>query len=81
MSAVEDPGAELTPAEERDLRRLAAFMVPASTEYGVPGAHDAAIFADIVRSLGRDWDAVREALAMLREITGGNFAGLAEAKA
>ena len=40
MSAVEDPGAELTPAELRDLRRLAAFMVPASAEYGVPGADD-----------------------------------------
>jgi hypothetical protein len=32
MSAVDDPGAELTPAEARDLRRLAAFMVPASAE-------------------------------------------------
>jgi hypothetical protein len=63
MSAVDDPGAELTPAEARDLRRLAAFMVPASAEHGVPGADDAAIFADIVRSLGRDRDAVREALA------------------
>jgi hypothetical protein len=26
----EDPGAELTPAKLRDLRRLAAFMVPTS---------------------------------------------------
>src|ERR1700757_1312898 len=40
MSAVEDPGAEPTPAELPDLRRLAAFMVPASAEYGVPGADD-----------------------------------------
>jgi hypothetical protein len=47
MSAVEDPGTKLTPAEWRDLRRLAAFMVPASAEYGVPGADDEAIFADI----------------------------------
>jgi hypothetical protein len=81
MSAVEDPGAELTPAELRDLRRLAAFMVPASAEYGVPGADDEAIFADIVRSLGRDRDAVRKALAMLSETAGGDFAGLDEAKA
>ena len=63
MSAVEDPGTELTPAERRDLRRLAAFMVHASAEYGVPGADDEAIFADIVHSLGRNRDAVREALA------------------
>jgi hypothetical protein len=81
MSAVEDPGAELTPAELRDLRRLAAFMVPASAEYCVPGADEEAIFADIVRSLGRDRDAVRNALAMLCEIAVGDFAGLEDATA
>jgi hypothetical protein len=81
MTAVEDPRAELTPAELQDLRRLAAFMVRASTEYGVPGADDAAIFADIVRSLGRDRNDVRTALAMLREIAGSDFADLDEAKA
>jgi hypothetical protein len=81
MSAVEDPEAKLTPAELRDLRRLAAFMVPASGEYGVPGADDAAIFADIVRSLDRDRDAVRAALVMLREIAGDDFAGLDESHA
>jgi hypothetical protein len=59
---------ELTQAELRDFRRLAGFMVPASAEYGVPGADDEAIFADIVGSLGRDRSTVREALAMLREI-------------
>ena len=56
------------------MRRLAGFMVPASAEYGVPGADDEAIFADIVRSLGRDERDVRKALAMLREIAGGDFA-------
>ncbi|HJU17122.1 MAG TPA: hypothetical protein VJ770_11710 [Stellaceae bacterium] len=81
MSAIEHPGAELTPAELRDLRRLAAFMVPASAEYGVPGADDEAIFADIVRSLGRDRDAVRNTLVLLRESAGDGFAGLDEAKA
>jgi hypothetical protein len=78
MTAVENPSADLTPAELRDLRRLAGFMVPASAKYGVPGADDEAIFVDIVRSLGRDKDDVREALAMLREIAGGDFAGLDE---
>jgi hypothetical protein len=81
MSAVDDPGAELTTAELRDLRRLAGFMVPASAEYGVPGADDEAIFADIVCSLGRDKNAVRKALAMLREIAGGDFIKLDETKA
>ena len=57
-------------------------MVPASAQYGVPGADDDdAIFADIVRSLGRDRDDVRKALAMLRDMAGGDFAGLDAAKA
>jgi hypothetical protein len=81
MSAVDDPRAELKTAELRDLRRLAGFMVPASAEYGVPGADDGAIFADIARSLGRDKNAVRKVLAILREITGGDFTELDETKA
>jgi len=40
MSAAEDPGTKLAPTEWRDLRRLAAFMVPTSAEYGVPSADD-----------------------------------------
>ena len=81
MNATNDAAAELTQAELRDFRRLAGFMVPASAEYGVPGADDETIFADIVRSLGRDGDAVRAALAMLREIAASDFAGLTEAAA
>jgi len=76
-----DPGSELTPAELRDLRRLVGFMVPSSTDYRVPGADDGAIFADIVRSLGRDQSAVRKALAMLREMAGEDFAAIDEAEA
>ena len=75
------PGSELTPAELRDLRRLAGFMVPSSTDYRVPGADDAAVFADIIRSLGRDRIDVRKALAMLREMAGGDFAAIDEARA
>jgi hypothetical protein len=81
MSVVEGPGAELTPVELRDLRRLAGFMVPSSAEYGIPGADDEEIFADIVRSLGRDRMDVRTALSMLREIAGGEFTSLEDAKA
>ena len=81
MSAVEDAGAELTSTEMRDLRRLAAYMLPADAAYGVPAADDEAIFGDIVHSLGRDRNAVREALAMLREIAGGDFVGLDETEA
>lgn len=76
-----DPGSELTSSELRDLRRLAGFMVPSSAIYRVPGADDAAIFADIVRSLGRDRSDVRKALATLREMAGGDFASIDETRA
>jgi hypothetical protein len=76
-----DPETELTATERRDLRRLAGFMVPASAEYGVPGADDETIFADIVGSLGRDKNDVCKALVMLRDMTVGDFAGLDDAKA
>lgn len=77
----DDPGSGLTPNEARDLRRLAGLMVPASGEYRVPGADDETIFADIVRSLGRDRDPVRQALAALCDLAGGDFAGLDAARA
>lgn len=77
----DDPGSELTPAELRDLRRLVGFMLPSRTDYRVPGADDAEIFADIVRSIGRDQSAVRKALAMLREMASGDFAAIDEAEA
>jgi hypothetical protein len=77
----DDFGSELTPAELQDLRRLVGFMVPSSADYRVPGANDGAIFADIVRSLGRDRSAVRKALAMLREMVGGDFAAIDAAEA
>ena len=47
----------LTQAELRDFRRIAGIMIPVSTQYRMPGADDEAIFADIVRSLGRDSNA------------------------
>ena len=64
----------LTPAETRDLRCVAGMMIPPSTEFDVPGADDAIIFADIVKSLGRDLPDVRKALSSLSEIAGAAFA-------
>lgn len=58
---------DMADTEGRDLRRIAGMMLPADAEFGVPGADDAAIFADIVRSLGRDFGPVRAALAALAE--------------
>jgi hypothetical protein len=76
-----DSGSELTPADLRNLRRLVGFMIPAAADYCVPGADDEAIFADIVRSLGRDQNDVRKALAMLRDLTCEDFAAIDETKA
>ena len=64
----------LTVDQSRSLRCLAEIMIPASAEYGVPGAGDEAIFADILRSLGRDAERVVTLLRTLDEIAGGVFA-------
>lgn len=72
---------ELTTGELRNLRRLTGFMIPADGAYGVPGADDEVIFKDIVRSLDRDTQAVRAALAMLSEIAGDDFHSMDEGKA
>jgi hypothetical protein len=64
----------LSSAETRDLRCIAGMMIPASTEFGVPGADDAIIFADIVKSLGRDVRDVQTALGTLTALAGGAFA-------
>ncbi len=55
----------LSSAEYAALGEIAAAMIPADTERGVPGADDPAILADIAGSLGRDLPLVREAIATL----------------
>ena len=66
----------LSDAEIRDLRALAGLMIPASATYGVPGADDDLIFADIVRSLERDTADAQAALRQLAALSGGAFADL-----
>ena len=66
----------LTDAELRDLRALAGLMIPASTRYGVPGADDELIFADIVKSLERDTSDAQTALRQLAALSGGAFGDL-----
>ena len=67
----------LTDAEVRDLHELAGMMIPASSAYGVPGADDELIFADIVKNLERDTADAQSALKQLAELSGGAFADLA----
>jgi hypothetical protein len=66
----------LNEAEIADLRCLAGMIIPPSAKYGVPGADDDAIFADILNSIGRDSNAVRVALTALRTLSGGPVAAL-----
>ena len=60
----------LTDSEIADLRCIAGMIVPASAKYRVPGADDDLIFADILKSLGRDTADVRTALALASSIAG-----------
>ena len=66
----------LTAAQRDDLKVVAAMIIPASSEYNVPGADDAAIQADMLATLGRDTPMVREALDHLARLAGQPLAGL-----
>jgi hypothetical protein len=63
--------------DQRDaLKAFANTMIPASAGYGVPGADDPMILADIERSLERDTADVCTALADLDAVAEGRFADL-----
>ena len=64
----------LSTRQRDDLRVIAAMMIPASAEYKVPGADDAAIQADILATLGRDASHVSEALDHLAHLAGAPLA-------
>jgi hypothetical protein len=66
----------LTQAQCDDLRAIAAMIIPASGEYNVPGADDAAIQADVIATLGRDSAAVSAALDHLARLAGKPLAAL-----
>jgi hypothetical protein len=66
----------LSSAQRDDLRTVAAMIIPASTEYAVPGADDAAVQADILKTMGRDTEAVRMALDHLARLGGKPLAEL-----
>ena len=66
----------LTSTQLQTLRLVAGLMVPASSGYGVPGADDPAIVAEMAATLGRDEAAVVEALDTLAERAGGDFSAL-----
>jgi hypothetical protein len=67
----------LSQRQRDDLRTVAAMIVPASDEYKVPGADDAAVQADMLATLGRDAALVRQALDHLARLAGKPLADLA----
>ncbi|KAB2956100.1 MAG: hypothetical protein F9K19_08760 [Rhizobiaceae bacterium] len=69
----------LSPAESACLRVLAGHMIPPSAAYGVPGADDAAIFADMMTTVGRDREALSRTLARVDEAAGGRLSALPRA--
>ena len=66
----------LTPTQQDDLRTLAGIIIPASTEFDVPGADDPVIQADMLATLGRDATTVRDALEQLARLAGAPLASL-----
>ena len=70
----------LTSAQLNDLRVVAGMMIPASVEYHVPGADDAAVQADILATLGRDTEMVCAALDHLARLAGMPLASLGESE-
>ena len=66
----------LSTTEICDLSDIAGTMIPESAAFGMPGADDPVILADIASSLGRDFPLVREALAEIAAKSGGAFAGM-----
>jgi len=70
----------LTRAQCNDLRTIAGLMIPASEEYKVPGADDAAVQADILKTLGRDTRPMAAALDHLGRLAGQPLAELDAAR-
>jgi hypothetical protein len=70
----------LTQRQRDDLRTIAGMIIPASDEYKVPGADDAAVQADILKTLGRDTAPVVAALDHLARLAGNPLAELDAAK-
>lgn len=70
----------LTAAQQDDLRVIAGMIIPASTEFDVPGADDPAIQADLLATLGRDAPLVRAALTRAASLAGAPLAALDPAR-
>ena len=66
--------------DNKTLFAIVGHMIPASARHGVPGADDPAIYADILRSVGRDRQALAEALTAVEARAGAGFTALPRAE-
>lgn len=66
----------LSASEAECLRCIAGHMIPANEVFGVPGADDAIIVADMAQSIGRDGPALATLLRSVDEAAGGRLAAL-----
>jgi len=64
----------LSSDEQRMLRAVVGSMIPANSEYDVPGADDERIFAEVLVVANAEASRVRQGLAQLDELAGGAFA-------
>jgi hypothetical protein len=69
-----DGPATLSTAEQDCLRCIVGHMIPASEGYGVPGADDPVIFADMLASVRRDREALCKVLDAVDTAAGGRLA-------
>lgn len=78
MTALEKNQPVEEPFEDarQTLLAIVGHMIPASTEFGLPGADDPAIYADILRSVGRDKPLLSKALDAVDAWAGGRLATL-----
>jgi len=76
ISGTDTSGQTLSPAERDTLHCVVGHMIPPSAAFGVPGADDPMIFADILNSVGRDLPDLRNALRVLTEDAGGRLTAL-----
>ena len=77
MTDAPDTTAQPLDLEERQLlRAVVGSMIPPSPEFGLPGADDEAIYAEILAIADRDAKPVRQSLRLLQELSGGSFAAL-----
>ena len=82
MSATEHPHTSIETFADRNdiLRCVVGHIIPPSAEYGVPGADDPLIFADILRSVGRDLPDLERALLVIDHMAGARLTSLSDEK-